>query len=259
MSNTGAGWRNRIVEIGVADPRQLTPNPRNWRKHPTAQRAAMTEALEQLGWLVPVIVNRRTGLLVDGHMRSELAAGAGLSEIPVAYVDLDEAEEQLALATVDPLGDMARRNADKLRALLKETTVSTSALKAMTMQLDAWAAGDQEGTPENRGRKANQKGKAWERELANRIGGERVGQLGGKDDVQHPRFAIQAKVGKAFPERFWSWLSAIPTLPGQRRALIIGDAPGPGRRRRAIVILELREWEQAEGLEPLDKEEGGDL
>jgi hypothetical protein len=252
MSNNSAGWRNRIVEIGVADPRKLTPNPRNWRKHPGAQRAAMAETLEQLGWLMPVIVNRRTGLLVDGHMRSELAVAAGLDEIPVAYVELDETEERLALATIDPLGDMARRNAEKLRALLKETSVSTSALKAMTMQLDAWAAGDQEGTPENRGRKANQKGKAWERELANRIGGERVGQKGGKDDVQHPRFAIQAKVGKAFPERFWSWLSAIPTLPGQRRALIIGDAPGAGYRRRAVVILELREWEDAEGLAPFE-------
>lgn len=109
--------------------------------------------------------------------------------------------------------------------------------------------------PKRRGKNNNRRGKAWEKEIAERIGGERVGQKGGKDDVQHERFAIQAKVGKMFPERFWSWLGAIPTKPGQRRALIVGDAPGPGRRRRAIVILELREWEKAEGLEPLDKEE----
>ena len=247
-------WRNRIVETGVVDPRLLIPNPKNWRKHPKSQREAMADAFSELGWLVPVIVNRRTGRLLDGHLRAELAAGGGLPEIPVAYVDLAEEEEGAALATIDPLGDMARRNSQELLSLLDEASVSGVALKAMTAQLGAWARGDLAGTPENRGRNANRKGKDWEREIAGRIGGQRVGQMGGKDDVQHARFAIQAKVGGAFPERFWKWLGDIPTEPGQRRALIIGDAPGPGKRRRAVVIMELREWEKAEGLAPMINE-----
>ena len=251
---TTPSWKNRVVATGLAAPSSLLPHPRNWRKHPLKQQRTMADAFGQLGWLVPVIVNRRSGRLIDGHLRVRMAQSAGLAEVPVTYVDLTEEEELLALATIDPLGDLARRGADDLRSIVGDLEVQTGDLEQAIKDLDRLAAGDQEGTAQSRGRRANQRGKAWERAVAAQIGGERVGQLGGKDDVQHPRFAIQTKVGKAFPERFWSWLCAIPTLPGQRRALIVGDAPGPGRRRRAVVVLELQEWEVAEGLTPQNRE-----
>jgi hypothetical protein len=108
--------------------------------------------------------------------------------------------------------------------------------------------------PAHRGKNNNRRGKQWERTIAANIGGERVGQAGGKDDVQHPRFAIQAKVGTMFPERLWKWLAAVPIKPGQRQALVVGDAPGPGKRRRAVVLMNYEDWREAEGLAPTEEE-----
>ncbi len=111
--------------------------------------------------------------------------------------------------------------------------------------------------PKRRGLNANRRGKAFERKLAAELaGGKRVGQFGGKEDVTADggRWQIQAKVGTMFPERLYKWLADVPVEAGQRRALVVGDSPGPGRKRRTIVVLEFDEWRRAEGLEPLEEE-----
>src|ERR1700722_15600770 len=96
-----AKWRNRIVGHGEEDPTQLLANPRNWRLHPKAQQDALAGVLEQVGWVQDVIVNKRTGFVVDGHARVALALSAG-ERVPVVYVDLSEQEEALIIATLDP-------------------------------------------------------------------------------------------------------------------------------------------------------------
>ena len=62
-----------------------------------------------------------------------------------------------------------------------------------------------------------------------------------------PLFAVQAKVGGSFSERYWRWLSAIPRTAGRIPVLVVGDAPGPGHRRRAVVIMELGDWRDLHG------------
>lgn len=111
-------WRNRIVEqvqIPVAD---LHENPSNWRKHPRAQAQALEGMVDEVGFVQGVLFNRRTNRLIDGHLRVELARKHGVDELPVTVVDLDESEEQLVLATLDPIGAMARHDDDQLSALL---------------------------------------------------------------------------------------------------------------------------------------------
>ena len=73
-----------------------------------------------------VIVNRTTGYLVDGHLRVELAKAAGQSSIPVVYVELSEEEEQVILASLDPIGAMATADRDKLAELLAGSRIPTS-------------------------------------------------------------------------------------------------------------------------------------
>ncbi|MCK6460906.1 MAG: DNA modification methylase [Planctomycetes bacterium] len=124
-------WRSRIVDRGEASPAALVANPRNWRGHPPAQQAALAGLLDQVGWVQDVVVNRRTGHLVDGHLRVELARARGETAIPVVYVDLDEAEEALVLASLDPLAGMATADPAKLEALLAQATVNDAALRAM--------------------------------------------------------------------------------------------------------------------------------
>jgi hypothetical protein len=83
--------------------------------------------------------------------------------------------------------------------------------------------------------------------LADELAGRRIGQYGGPSDVLTPLFAVQRKVGGAFSERYWRWLSAIPRSGGRIPVLIVGDAPGPGYRRRALVIMELGDWRDLHG------------
>lgn len=76
--------------------------------------------LEEVGWVQQVIINQRTGNLVDGHLRCQLAAREGNKTIPVLYVDIDEAEEALVLATLDPIAAMAATDKQKLADLFEQ-------------------------------------------------------------------------------------------------------------------------------------------
>ena len=102
-----ATWDNRIVNTGDESPDQLLANPLNWRIHPEFQQKALKGVLDQVGWVQQVIVNQRTGHLIDGHLRVTLAMRHNIETIPVNYVDLSEEEERLILATLDPLAGLA--------------------------------------------------------------------------------------------------------------------------------------------------------
>ena len=130
-----AGWRNRIVGHGEEAPDQLLANALNWRIHPKAQQEALSGVLDEVGWVQDIIVNRRTGNVVDGHLRASLAIGRGEKSVPVVYVDLDEHEERLILATIDPLSAMAVTDTEQLASLLGEITVTDASLQSMLADL----------------------------------------------------------------------------------------------------------------------------
>ena len=115
-----ANWRNRIVGEGEEAPDQLLTNPQNWRIHPRSQRAALDGVLSEVGWVQRVVVNRRTGHVMDGHLRIDLAMERGEKTVPVVCVDLSADEEALILATLDPLSALAFADKDKPDELLRE-------------------------------------------------------------------------------------------------------------------------------------------
>lgn len=116
---TGA-VRSRIIGHGEEDPDQLLANPGNWRIHPKSQQEALKGVLDEVGWVQSVIVNQRTGHLIDGHLRVSLALRDGIKKVPVSYVDLSSAEEALILATFDPISALATTDSQKLEELLAE-------------------------------------------------------------------------------------------------------------------------------------------
>lgn len=118
MSAVIAPWRNRIVGQGEESPAELVANPKNWRTNPKAQQEALAGVLDEVGWGQQVLVNQLTGRLVDGHLRVELAARRGETSIPVTYLELSEQEEDLILATLDPLTALAETDGAKLAELL---------------------------------------------------------------------------------------------------------------------------------------------
>jgi hypothetical protein len=93
-----------------------------------------------------------------------------------------------------------------------------------------------------RGRTARQRGNSFEREVAKRLNGQRVGQFGGKTDVATEWIAVQCKVGGSYSERYDGWLRSIPVKGDQLAALVIGDSPGAGKRRRTMIVLDLDDF-----------------
>jgi DNA modification methylase len=124
-------WRSRITGSGEEAPDQLLANPANWRIHPKAQQDALAGALDQVGWVGQVLVNQRSGFVVDGHARVALALTRREPTVPVLYVDLDPEEEALVLATLDPIGAMATADTAKLEELLAGITVDDAGLLAL--------------------------------------------------------------------------------------------------------------------------------
>ena len=75
-------WENRILGSGNEAPDQLLDNPYNWRTHPQFQQKALEAVLSKVGWVQEIIVNRRTGHVVDGHLRVHLARGREEPTVP---------------------------------------------------------------------------------------------------------------------------------------------------------------------------------
>lgn len=113
-------WQSRIAGQGMEAPDQLLANPKNWRVHPKEQQDGLEAILDRVGWVQQVVVNRRTGHLVDGHLRVSLALRRQEPKIPVVYVDLSPEEEELVLLTLDPLAGLAGVDREQLKGLLDD-------------------------------------------------------------------------------------------------------------------------------------------
>ena len=96
-------WGSRLSgpqSMAVADLMRGR-NERNWRKHTGQQRAAMRRALREVGVIERPLVSKRTGRLLDGELRVEIAAELKQERIDVDLLDVDEEEERIILATLD--------------------------------------------------------------------------------------------------------------------------------------------------------------
>lgn len=121
----------RVVGKGKVAPEKLNPHPLNFRLHPPGQKAALTEVLDSVGWVDEVLVNRRTGFMLNGHLRRDIALERKEPQVPVTYVDLSPEEERLVLASFDPIGGMAIVDDDLLASLMAEAPLGDGELAAM--------------------------------------------------------------------------------------------------------------------------------
>jgi len=123
--------RNRVKELRHVPASDLRPNPKNWRTHPTAQRDALRGILAEVGMADAVLARELPDgslMLIDGHLRAETI---GDSDVPVLILDVDEAEADKLLATLDPLAAMAESDGAKLDALLRNVDTGSEALQKM--------------------------------------------------------------------------------------------------------------------------------
>ena len=110
--------RDRIKELRRVNGRDLIPNPRNWRRHPQAQRDALGGVLAEVGFADALLARETPDglMLLDGHLRLETLPDA---DLPVLVLDVTEEEADKLLVTFDPLGAMAAPDTDVLGDLLQ--------------------------------------------------------------------------------------------------------------------------------------------
>ncbi len=111
--------------------RDLLPNPKNWRLHPKSQANALLALLEEIGYADALLVRELEDgrlMLIDGHLRAEVTPD---TEIPVLVLNLNEAEADKLLVTLDPLAAMAEADAERIKTLLQTVQNSDPAVEVL--------------------------------------------------------------------------------------------------------------------------------
>jgi len=122
--------RDRIKELRRVNGRDLIPNPRNWRRHPQAQRDALGGVLAEVGFADALLARETPDglMLLDGHLRLETLPDA---DLPVLVLDVTEEEADKLLVTFDPLGAMATPDTDVLSDLLQGIAFADESVQRM--------------------------------------------------------------------------------------------------------------------------------
>lgn len=129
--------KNRVRELRYVKASELAPNPKNWRTHPKSQQDALRGILAEVGYADALLARELSDgslMLVDGHLRAETTPE---QEVPVLVLDLNEAEADKLLLSLDPLAALAETNAAALDALLREVDTGSEGLQQMYADLAA--------------------------------------------------------------------------------------------------------------------------
>lgn len=122
-------WRDIVTGLTREDPTTLIPNALNYRMHTDRQRVVLLSAIDELGFLHPVIVNDRSGKLLDGHERVAAAIATSQPAIPVIHVDLPPEREAYALSIIDPISAMVELENEQMRETLAQIDTDSEALQ----------------------------------------------------------------------------------------------------------------------------------
>ena len=98
---------------------ELTPDPRNARKHPPEQIARLAGSIKEFGFLAPILINAK-GTIIAGHGRVEAARKACLEEVPCLQVEhLTETQQRAYVLADNKLAQMAEWDDEMLALELK--------------------------------------------------------------------------------------------------------------------------------------------
>jgi DNA modification methylase len=135
--------RDRIRELRRVRASELVPNPKNWRRHPKEQVAALRGLLAEVGYADALLARELADgrlMLIDGHLRADTTPSM---EVPVLILDVNEAEADKILLTLDPLAGMAEKNSAMVEELLRTVTTESEAVGALLERVageEGWQA-----------------------------------------------------------------------------------------------------------------------
>jgi ParB-like chromosome segregation protein Spo0J len=99
---------------------KLTAYPKNPRKHPDAQVAAIAGSIVAFGFNCPILVDSKGGIIA-GHGRYLAGLKLGLDTVPVVVLDhLSETEKRAYILADNKLAELSSFDDDILRSELAE-------------------------------------------------------------------------------------------------------------------------------------------
>lgn len=102
----------------LESPSKLRKHPQNPNYHPKAQIDALCEVLLENGWRAPVVVSKRSNLVIKGHGRIEAAERLGIA-VPVEYQDYsDEAAEIRDLIADNKIQELSQLDESTVKELV---------------------------------------------------------------------------------------------------------------------------------------------
>lgn len=97
-----------FTKFPLRDTATLNKHPENPNYHPKAQIDALCEVIIENGWRSPVVVSKRSGLVIKGHGRIEAAERLGVP-VPVEEQEYaDEAAEIRDLIADNKIQELSR-------------------------------------------------------------------------------------------------------------------------------------------------------
>lgn len=102
------------VDIGALKP---------WERNPRAHKEdidALVKSIQTFGWTNPILVQRETNRVIAGHGRLEAAKRAGLTQVPVIYLDLDDKKATAYTIADNKLAENSEWDIPQLKELLVE-------------------------------------------------------------------------------------------------------------------------------------------
>jgi len=104
---------------------RLTPHPKNPR---LGQTETILDSVTANGFYGALVAQRTTGHVLVGNARLEAACRAGLAEVPVLWVDVDDDRALRILLTDNRSSDLADYDPGRLDQLLAELEVTAGGL-----------------------------------------------------------------------------------------------------------------------------------
>jgi len=89
-------YKDRRLSIEYVPTASLKPNEYNPNVHSADSFDLLTRSIAYFGFTQPIVVDSRTGEIVDGENRWRVAAVLSMPEVPVCFIDLSDGERQAA-------------------------------------------------------------------------------------------------------------------------------------------------------------------
>lgn len=87
-----------IVWVNIGE---IKPNPKNRNLHSEEQIERLSKIIRYQGFRQPVIISKRSGLLVAGHGRLLAAKALGMESVPAIHQEFDSDDQEYAAGISD--------------------------------------------------------------------------------------------------------------------------------------------------------------